>query len=63
MPSATSGGSRLQGHGQIFPAEWMFWRNWPATSQQGTEEDAGPPLKVTLLARRTTVAAAGVLRK
>ena len=63
MTSATPGGSRLQGHWQIFPAQWMLWRDWPAASQQGAEEDAGPPQKVTLLAGRTVVAAAGVLRK
>ena len=63
MPSATPGGSRLQGHGQIFPAQWMLRRDWSAASQQGAKEGAGPPQNVTLLARRTNLAAAGVLRK
>ena len=63
MPSATPGRPRLEGHGEIFPAKWMFRRDWPATGKQGTEEDTGLPMKVTLLARRTIVPAAWVVRK
>ena len=60
MTSATPGGSRLQGQGQIFPTQWMLRS---AASQQGAKEGAGPPQNVTLLARRTNLVAAGVLRK
>ena len=44
-------------------AKWMFRRDWPATGKQGAEEDAGSSQKVTLLARRTTVTVAWVLRE
>ena len=63
MPRTTPGCPRLEGHWQIFPAKWMLWRNWPASSKEGAEKDAGSSQKVTLLARRTTVPIARVLRK
>ena len=62
-PDSPPGGSRLEGHWEVFPAERVLGWHVPAPGKERAEEDARSPQKVAFLPTWATVPLARVFGK